>query len=160
MPELKWKILNFGYGVNFKYQGMLSHSFDRFYVVTKFVLPKVENLHLTTVQFDFTCSYLNIGNDKDNFSSSYLPKFLAYCENIVPYVNFYKKQIAYYNCTAYEMLVNGIGLILPTFPKDNRHQRSIIGSLISGFISLAYEGISSFLHHKHQKALQKAVTAM
>ena len=29
MPELKKNILNFGYGVNFKYEGMLSHSFDR-----------------------------------------------------------------------------------------------------------------------------------
>ena len=28
MPELKKNILNFGYGVNFKYEGMISHSFD------------------------------------------------------------------------------------------------------------------------------------
>ena len=28
MPELKKNILNFDYGVNFKYEGMLSHSFD------------------------------------------------------------------------------------------------------------------------------------
>ena len=33
MPELKHNILRFGYGVNFRYEGMLSHSFDRFYVV-------------------------------------------------------------------------------------------------------------------------------
>ena len=44
MPELKRNILNFGYGVNFKYKGMLSHSIDRFYVVAKFELPKVEDL--------------------------------------------------------------------------------------------------------------------
>ena len=35
MPELKKNILSFGYGVNFKYEGMLAHSFDTFYVVTK-----------------------------------------------------------------------------------------------------------------------------
>ena len=35
MPELKHDILRFGYGVNFRYEGMLSHSFDRFYIVTK-----------------------------------------------------------------------------------------------------------------------------
>ena len=29
-PELKKNILNFGYGINFKCEGMLSHSFDRF----------------------------------------------------------------------------------------------------------------------------------
>ena len=32
-PELKENVLNFRYGVNFKYKGMLSHSFDKFYVV-------------------------------------------------------------------------------------------------------------------------------
>ena len=58
MPELKRNILNFGYGVNFKYEGMLSHSFDRFYVVAKFELPKVEDLKLTTVDFNSKCCYL------------------------------------------------------------------------------------------------------
>ena len=44
MPELKNNVLNFGYGANFKYEGMLTHSFDRFYVVAKYEIPKVENL--------------------------------------------------------------------------------------------------------------------
>ena len=52
MPELKRNILNFGYGVNFKYEGMLSHSFYRFYVVEKFELPNVEDLRLTTIDLD------------------------------------------------------------------------------------------------------------
>ena len=38
-PELQRNILNFGYRINYKYEGMLAHSFDRFYVVTKFLLP-------------------------------------------------------------------------------------------------------------------------
>ena len=36
MPQLKRNILNFGYRINFKYWGMLSHSFDKVYIVTKF----------------------------------------------------------------------------------------------------------------------------
>ena len=40
MPEVKHNILRFGYEVNFKYEGMLSHSFDRFYVVMKIEIPK------------------------------------------------------------------------------------------------------------------------
>ena len=59
MPELKKNILNFGYGVNFKYEGMLSHSFDRFYIVTKFELPKTTDLKFMTFGFDFKCSYVN-----------------------------------------------------------------------------------------------------
>ena len=38
-PELQRNVLNFGYGIYYKYEEMLAHSFDRFYVVTKFVLP-------------------------------------------------------------------------------------------------------------------------
>ena len=34
---------------------------------------------------------------------------------------------------------------------------SILGSFASSVIGLAYEGISSFLHHKRHKALHKAV---
>ena len=40
--ELKKNILTFGYGINYKYEGMLAHSFDRFYTVTKFILPSIE----------------------------------------------------------------------------------------------------------------------
>ena len=36
----------------------------------------------------------------------------------------------------------------------------IITTVVSIFIGLAFEGISSFLHHKQNKALPKAVMAM
>ena len=64
MPELKKNILNFGYGVNFKYEGMLSHSFDRFYIVTKFELPKTKDLKLATFGFDFECKTFTTWNEK------------------------------------------------------------------------------------------------
>ena len=48
-PELKENILKFGYGINYKYEGMLAHSFDRFYVVTRFVLPTVKDLKFSTL---------------------------------------------------------------------------------------------------------------
>ena len=77
----------------------------------------------------------------------------------------YQKQIQYYNCTAYNTLTNDIGKILPKFPTDCRHKRgailaSILGGIASSIIGLAYEGISSFLHHKRHKALHKAVAVM
>ena len=100
------------------------------------------------MQFDSKSSYLDMGKDKNNLSSSYLPKLLAYCEKIVPIVEFYKKQIVYYNQTAYEVFANEIDLILPKVMRDKRNRRGIISSVISGVIGLAYEGISSFLHHK------------
>ena len=67
---------------------MLSHSFDRFFVVAKFELPRVEDLKLTTIEFDSKCTYLA---RNDTQSSSYFPKHLVYCLKIVPCVEFYKK---------------------------------------------------------------------
>ena len=32
------------YGINYKYEGMLAHSFDRFYVIAQFVLPTLYDL--------------------------------------------------------------------------------------------------------------------
>ena len=51
-------------------------------------------------------------------------------------------------------------MILPSLLKDRKEKRGIITSLISGFIALAYEGISSFLYNRRHKALQKAVVEM
>ena len=57
MPDFKKNVLNFRYGANFKYEGMLSLSFDRLYVVAKYKIPKIENLKFTT-SFDLMCIHL------------------------------------------------------------------------------------------------------
>ena len=50
-------MLNFGYSINYKYEGRLAHSFDRFYVVTKFIL--LGDLNFSTLNYDNTCAYLD-----------------------------------------------------------------------------------------------------
>ena len=153
--------LRSGYEVNSKYEGMLSHSFDRFYIVTKFELPKTKDLKLATFGFDFECSYAN----HTTTSNTNYAKLLNYCMKISPYALLYQRQIQYYNKTAYDTLANDIRKILPKFPTDKRQRRgailaSILGSIASKVIGLACEGISSFLHHKRHKALHKAVAVM
>ena len=68
MPELKRNILNFGYGVNFKYEGMLSHSFGQFYIMTKFELPKTKDLRYAMFKFDFECRYANHTSSNTNYA--------------------------------------------------------------------------------------------
>ena len=160
MPKLKRNILNFGYGVNFKSEGMLSDSFNRFYIVTKFELPKTKDIGFATFKFDFECSYANHTSSNTNYV-----KLLNSCMKIAPYTRLYQRQVQYYNWTAYDTLTNDIGKILPKFPTDKRQKcgavlASILGSVASKVIGLAYEGISSFLHHKRHKALHKAVAIM
>ena len=45
-------------------------------------------------------------------------------------------------------------------PQISKQKCGIVSTLVSGFIGLAYEGISSFLQRKHEDALQKAMIAM
>ena len=120
----------------------------------------VEDLELTMISYDSTCQYLEKAKSIQSYPSQYITDVKNYCIKVAPYVDYYKKQIDYYNQTAYEIITNELTLILPTFPKQERHKRYIITFLITGFISLAYAGISSFLHYKRQKALHKAVQAM
>ena len=50
--------------INYKYEGMLAHSFDRFYVVTKFMLPTIGNLKFSKLDFDYTCAYMEMNKPK------------------------------------------------------------------------------------------------
>ena len=168
MPELKQNVLRFGYGVNFRYEGMLAHSFDRFYVVTRIEIPKVLDLNLTMFQFDYNCSHVaNIEKGtKFKIPDMIQNMFKQYCKNLIPYMYLYKHQVEYYEKMVYNILEKDIGMILPKFGNtDNNVQskclkRQIISALISGFIGLAFEGISSYLQHKQQKALQQAMHTM
>ena len=62
-------------------------------------------------------------------------------------------------------MTKDIGLILPAYPTEKRPKQgailaSVLGGIASSIIGLAYEGISSFLHHKRHKALHKTMTVM
>ena len=160
MPELKRNILNFGYGINFKYDRMLSHSFERFYVFTKFILPTVDDLKISPVDFDLECSHLNIDLKRHQYATQYLPNIKIVCMKIVPFIHFYKKQIGSYNKTVHGIVRKEIPLILPHFPKNRKEKRGMITLLVTCFVRLAYEGISNYLHNKRQTALKKAFMAI
>ena len=58
-PELQKNILKFGYGINYKYEGMLAHSFDRFSIIAKFMLPSMGDLKFSNLNVDHSCTYMN-----------------------------------------------------------------------------------------------------
>ena len=88
-PELKRNILNFGYGINYRYEGILVHSFDRFYVVTKFILPSIGYLDFSRLNYDNTCTYLDDSDIHNTDTKKYPLDLLAFCKKIEPYVTYY-----------------------------------------------------------------------
>ena len=58
----------------------------------------------------------------------------------------------------HNILEKEINLLLPQMPRVQKH--GIITTLVSSFLGLAYEGISSLLQNKRNKALHKAINVM
>ena len=156
-PKLQENILKFGYSINYKYEDMLSHSFDKFYIIAKFMLLSMGDLKFSNLNFDHSCTYMNNKYTPNMDSNKYLAELKTYCNKIKPFVSHYSKLIKSYNATVYNVLTNEIRPLLPCISKQ---KYGIISTLVSGFNCLAYEGISSFLQRKCEDALQKAMIAM
>ena len=83
---------------------MLIHSFDRFYVVTKFILPSIGDLKFSKLNYDNTCAYMDnkYRNEKLHVRSK------DFLQNYRALVNYYKRLIKSYNQSAYYILENEI----------------------------------------------------
>ena len=124
-------------------------------------MPNLDDLKLSPIGYDKKCQYIPDLDDQGNEQiKQNIKDLLLYCNKSRPFMQFYKMQIEAHNTTVHHILKNEVELILPKFYMEQRNKRGIFGTIISGFIGLAFEGISSFLHHKRNKALHKAVKAM
>ena len=112
-PKLKKNILKFRYGINYKCEGMLTHSFDRFYVVTKFILLMIGDLKFSKLDFDSTCTYMDNKYAQNTNSRKYMLDLKTFCNKIKPFVIYYKRLINSYNNTAHNILEKEIKLLLP-----------------------------------------------
>ena len=81
-PELQKNILKFSYGINYKYEGMLAHSFDRFYIITKFMLPSIGDIKFSNLNFDQSCAYMNKKYAPNMDSIKYLAELKTYCNKL------------------------------------------------------------------------------
>ena len=118
------------------------HLFDRFYIVTKFMLPSMGDIKFSKLNFDHSCAYMNKEYASNMESRKYLTELQTYCSKIKPFVSHYNNLIKSYNATVHTILENEIK---PLLPQLSRQKHAIITTLVSVFIGLAYEGISSFL---------------
>ena len=124
---------------------MLAHSFGRFYVITKFILPTLDDLKLSPIRYDKEYTYIRHIDDEDNdHIKENIKEVLFFCAKLRPFMSFCKMQINACNAAAHQILKNEVDLILPKFYTECRNERGIFGAIISGFIGLAFEGISSF----------------
>ena len=95
---------------------MIAHSFNRFHVVTKFILPKMDDLKLSPINYNGECIYLeNLDDDNNEEIKTHIKDLATYCIKFRPYMAFYKMQINTCNKTAHHILKNEVHLILLKF---------------------------------------------
>ena len=65
---------------------MLGHSFDRFYVVTKFILPMLNDLKLSLIEYDEDCKYIRkLDDQNDENIKQNIRDLLLYYAKLRPY---------------------------------------------------------------------------
>ena len=99
---------------------MLAHSFDRFYMVTKFILPSIGDLNFSKLNHDNTCAYLDKKTMHDTDSKKHMLDLMTFCKKIEPYVLYYKRTIKPYNNMAHNIFENEINFILPQMPRKQK----------------------------------------
>ena len=102
----------------------------------------VGDIKFSKLNFDHTCTCMKKLYAPNTDSRKYLTELRTYCNKIKPFVSYYSKLIHSYNKAAHNILQNEIRLLLP---QVSRQKCGIITTLVSSFIGLAYEGISSLL---------------
>ena len=66
---------------------MLAHSLDRFYIVTKFMLPMIGDIKFSILNYDHTCAYRKKEYAPNMNSRKYLTELRTYCNKIKPFVS-------------------------------------------------------------------------
>ena len=80
---------------------MLAHSFDRFYMVTKFILPSIRELQFSNLNYDNTGGYLDNKNTYNTEIRKHMLDLVTFCKKIEPFVISYKRLIKSNNNIAY-----------------------------------------------------------
>ena len=99
--EVEQNLLNFFLGINYMFNGKLNHNVDRVWLVTKFKLPKIEELYFPTLKFDGNCTGLRRILQNPEFSSevkdlygehALKELFVYFCKALKPLVDLVKKK--------------------------------------------------------------------
>ena len=72
------------------------HPFDRFYIVTKFILPSTGHLNFSKLNYDNTFAYLDNKNTHGTERKKHMLDLMTFCKKIEPFLVYYKTLIKSY----------------------------------------------------------------
>ena len=95
-PELKKNIFNFGYRINYKYEGMLAHSFDKILCSNKIYITFHRRVTISKLNYDSTCTYPDNKNTYNTETRKHILDLVTVCKKMEPFVIYYKRLIRSY----------------------------------------------------------------
>ena len=69
------------------------HSFDRLYVVTKFMLPIINDLNFSLIDFDEKCDYVNAELSNNHYWKECITDLKTFCEKKIPFIDFIRNKL-------------------------------------------------------------------
>ena len=93
--------LNMSFGINFKYNGLLHHNIDRVWVVTKVVIPRLEDVFFPDIKFDPDCSFVR---KLQNSRQAAKIEIESICKSMKPLISFMKQKEKYYEKAIAQLL--------------------------------------------------------
>ena len=83
------------YGINYKYNGLLHHNIHKVWIITKVVLPKLEDIKFPDINFDPECEFVN-HLKKSMAASKHVNSIRSICKSMKPIINLLKEKELYY----------------------------------------------------------------
>ena len=99
--DMYFNHLNISLGINYKYNGLLYHNIDRVWVVTKVILPKLEDISFPDVKFDADCSFVN---KIRNANPSVKTIIQSMCKSMKPLITLIKQKEKFYEMAIQSIL--------------------------------------------------------
>ena len=162
-PDLQHNVLRFPYGINFKFNGKLHHNMARVWIVTKFPLPAFNKVFLPPQKRMSDCGFDK--HPRRQTTRGDIP-FMLYeiCKSTQPILKLLEKKENLYRQELQQKVEKEMLSALPylgTVPagRPKRFVNFIIPAL-AGVVTLAVEGVSTFLKNKRQKYMTMAMAEL
>ena len=99
--DMYFNHLNISLGINYKYNGLLYHNIDRVWVITKVVLPQLEDITFPYVKFDTDCSFVNKICDANPSVKTIIQSM---CKSMKPLITLIKQKEKFYEMAIHSIL--------------------------------------------------------
>ena len=164
-PDVQKNVLRFPYGVNFKFNGMLHQNMARVWIVTKFPIPRFEDLELQERNFMPECDFEIHSDDVQAWTDEYhyVTGWMHHiCMSVQPQLKLLQGKEKFYKRELQQLLDEEILTALPALGPAGRTKRFAAALIpaIAGLVTLAVESLSGYLQNKRNKYIALAVDAL